>query len=75
VQADIVGVGTKEGGTLVSYFATMTDSVFAQYNTRDVLSREAATITRAGRDADPVPGVGEQQFTVHGTLPDWLVLN
>jgi hypothetical protein len=69
------GFGGKEQGTLVSYFETMTDAVFAQYQARGVLSREAAIISRAERDLDPVPCVGEQQFTVQGKLPDWLTLN
>jgi hypothetical protein len=68
-------VGNKEGGTLLSYFEGMTDAVFAQYQARGVPSRGAAIITRAERDADPVPCVGEQQFTVHGRLSDWLDLN
>jgi len=70
-----MSIGPKEGGTLISHFDAMTDAVFAQYQARGVPSREAAIITEAERDADPVPCVGEQQFTVHGTLPDWLVLN
>jgi len=70
-----MSIGPKEGGTLISYFDAMTDAVFAQYQARGVPSREAAIITEAERDADPAPCVGEQQFTVHGTLPDWLVLN
>lgn len=70
-----VGTGPKEGGTLASYFQAMTDSVFAAYQARGVPSREAAIITKEERDADPVPCVGESQFTVRGTLPDWLNLN
>lgn len=67
--------GGREDGTLVSYFETMTDAVFAEYQARGVPSRAAAIITKAERDADPVPCAGESQFTEHGTLPDWLVLN
>jgi hypothetical protein len=70
-----MSIGPVEGGTLISYFDAMTDAVFAEYQARGVASREAAIITEAERDADPVPCVSEQQFTVHGTLPDWLVLN
>jgi hypothetical protein len=70
-----MSIGPKEGGTLISYFETMTDAVFAEYQARGVATREAAIITEEERDADPVPCVGEEQFTVHGTLPDWLVLN
>jgi hypothetical protein len=70
-----MSIGPKEGGTLISYFEAMTDSLFALYQARGVASRAAAIITEAERDADPVPCVGEQPFTVHGTLPDWLALN
>jgi len=70
-----MSIGPKEGGTLISYFDAMTDAVFALYQARGVASREAAIITEAERDADPVPCVGEEQFTVHGTLADWIVLN
>jgi hypothetical protein len=70
-----VSIGGKETGTLISYFDTITDSVFAEYQARGVPSREAAIITRAERDADPVPCAGESQFQVHGNLPDWLLLH
>jgi hypothetical protein len=68
------GVGGREG-TLFSYFETMTDGVFSQYQARGVSSRQAAVITRGERDQDQVPCVGEQQFTVQGKTPDWVVLN
>ncbi len=68
-------IGGKEVGTLLSYFDVMTDSVFAEYQARGVSTRQDAIITKQERDADPVPCTGEDQFTVHGTLPDWLVLN
>jgi hypothetical protein len=70
-----MSIGPKGGGTLLSYFETMTDPVFADYQARGVPSRQAAIITREERDADPVPCVGEQQFTVQGSLPDWVDLN
>jgi hypothetical protein len=70
-----MSIGPKEGGRLISYFQVMTDGVFAQYAARGVASREAMIITKEQRDGDPVPCVGESQFTVHGTLPDWFVLN
>jgi len=65
----------KDNGNLVSFFEAITDSVFRLYQARGVPSREAAIITKEERDADPVPCVGEEQFTVQGTIPDWLVLN
>lgn len=70
-----VSIGGKEEGTLISYFDAMTDEVFAQYQARGVANRQALIITRAQRDADPVPCVDEHQFTVHGHLPDWVLLN
>ncbi len=68
------GVGGKSG-TLLSYFETMTDAVFEEYRARGVPSREAAMITKAERDGDPVPCVAEQQFTFEGTLPNWVDLH
>ncbi len=70
-----VSVGSKEDGTLISYFATMTDEVFAEYHARGVPTRDAAIVTKEERDADPVPCEGEMQFTQQGTLPDWVDLN
>jgi hypothetical protein len=60
-------IGSRQAGTPVSYFQVMSDDVFAQ-QARGIPSREAAMITRAERDADPVPCVGESQFLVTGTL-------
>ena len=70
-----VSFGGREDGTLLSYFETMTDAVFAEYQARGVSSRAAAIITKAERDADPIPCASEGQFIVHGKLPDWVVLN
>ena len=69
-----MSIGPVERGVLLSYFETMTDAVFAEYQARGVVSRESAIITREQRDADPVPCAGQSQFTVQGKLPDWLVL-
>jgi hypothetical protein len=69
-----VSIGPKEGGRLISYFEAMTDAVFATYQTRGVSSRSAMIVTQAERDADPVPCVGESQFTISGKLPDWVTL-
>jgi hypothetical protein len=70
-----VSIGPKEGGRLISYFDAMTDAVFQAYQARGVASRSSFIITKAERDADPVPCVGESQFTVFGTLPQWVVLS
>jgi len=70
-----VSIGPKEGGRLISYFDAMADAVFQAYQSRGVASKPAMIITKAERDADPVPCVGESQFTVFGTIPNWVVLN
>ncbi len=66
---------SKEDGTLASYFDTMTDAVFEEYKARGPSSRADFVITKEERDADAVPCTGEQQFTVHGELDDWVVLD
>ena len=66
---------SKEDGALVSYFDTMTDAVFEEYKARGASSRADFVITKEERDADAVPCTGEQQFTVHGTLEDWVMLD
>jgi len=70
-----ISIGPKEGGRLISYFDAMTDAVFQRYQGRGVASRSALIVTQAERDADPVPCVGESQFTIFGSLPNWVVLN
>jgi hypothetical protein len=70
-----VDVATPRGRKLVSWFQVMSDSVFQAYAARGVTSREAAIITQAERDADPLRCNGET-FTSAGSgaIPDWLVL-
>jgi hypothetical protein len=70
-----MSIGALEEGRLLSYFETMTDAVFAEYQARGVPSRQAAIITREERDADPVPCENQSAFTAPGTIPNWLVLN
>jgi hypothetical protein len=70
-----ISFGGKENGTLVSYFDVITDEVFAEFQERGLMNRQDAIITAAERDANPVPCEGEMQFTIHGTLPDWVMLN
>ncbi len=48
--------GTVEfSETYLSVFQVMTDELFAQYQARGVASRDQMIITRAARDASPVP--------------------
>ena len=69
-----VSIGPKEGGHMLSLFEAMTDSLFQQFQSRGVSSRDAAIITKAERDADPVSCVGENPFLSQGTIENWLVL-
>jgi len=71
-----VGVTTPRGWKLVSYFDVMTDSLFQDYQTRGVSSRDAAIISKEERDADPLtctycPG---GNFTSTGSLQNWVTL-
>jgi hypothetical protein len=70
-----IEVGDYQTGMLHSYFDVMTDALFAEFQARGVASRQAAIITKAERDADPISCADERQFTQQGTLPDWLELN
>lgn len=59
---------------LVSYFDVMSDATFAAYQARGVASRQAAIITKAERDADPITCTGESPFPSPGRIENWLVL-
>lgn len=69
-----ISVSERAGRRLVSWFHTMTDSVFARYRARGMTSRDQAVITKAQRDASPLSCSGEA-FLNGGTLPNWVVLN
>jgi hypothetical protein len=68
-----VFVQTPSGRRLVSWFETMSDELFAAYAARGVASREAAIISRAERDGDPLRCDGEA-FTASGALASWMPL-
>lgn len=68
-----VGVTTPGGWRLVSYFQTMTDSLFQSYQARGIATRDTMIISKAARDADPLTCNGDA-FTTTGSIPDWVVL-
>jgi hypothetical protein len=68
-----VSVTTLKGRKLLSYFEVMPDSVFERYRVRGLASREAAIITKAVRDADPLSCQGAA-FTSRGHTENWVVL-
>lgn len=68
-----VWVNTPSGNRLVPYFDTMNDAAFAGYVARGASSRQAFSITREERDADPLQCQGEQ-FVTGGHLENWVVL-
>ena len=60
----------------VSYFETMTDSLFATMQARGVTSRSDFVITKEERDADPLTCNGLDFLTFgSGALEDWVYLN
>ena len=69
-----VGVNTPGGWKLVSYFDTMTDSLFQSYKARGVSARSDLIISKAARDADSLSCNGET-FTTSGTIGNWVNLN
>jgi len=69
-----VWVHTPTGDKLISYFQVISNSILAVYQQRGMSSREAAIISRAQRDADPLTCQGEEIIDT-GSLADWFVLN
>lgn len=69
-----VGVNTPDGWKLVSFFEVITDPVFQDYKARGLSSRNAAIISKAARDADPLTCQGEN-FVNSGNLVNWVTLN
>ncbi|MGQ9592446.1 MAG: hypothetical protein ACUVYA_19370 [Planctomycetota bacterium] len=73
VTDDAFWVHTPSGDRLLSFFDCMTDPVFAIYQARGVANRQAAIITEAERNADPLTCVGEE-FVGSGHLANWVEL-
>jgi len=69
-----VGVNTPTGWKLVSYFDVMADSLFASYAARGVPTRDAIIITKEARDVDPLSPCDGSQFTVYGSISNWVTL-
>jgi len=69
-----VWVHTPGGDKLLSYFQVISNNIFALYQQRGFFSREAATISRQKRDANPLTCLGEEIINT-GTLSNWFFLN
>lgn len=71
-----VQVMTPTGQQYISYFETMTDSLFNTYIQRGVLSRSDFIISKEKRDANPITCDGEW-FTIkdyEDSLVNWVEL-
>jgi hypothetical protein len=68
-----IAVSEAGGRRLVSWFQTMSDSVFAKYAARGVTSRNQMIISKAARDASPLSCSGEA-FRDGGSLANWVTL-
>jgi hypothetical protein len=68
-----ISMNTSQGEKLVSYFDVMTDSLFTNYQSRGMITRQDAIIPRADRDADPLTCNGET-FEDAGTIENWVYL-
>ena len=67
-------VETPAGRRLVSWAETLTDGVFAGYQSRGIPSRASLRFTQAERDGDPL-GCSAEAFSTTGTLPQWRDLD
>ena len=55
-----VAVNTPKAYRLISYFDTLTEEAFAEFQARGVSSRSQLIFTKAERDADPYRCAGEE---------------
>jgi hypothetical protein len=69
-----VWVHTPGGDKLLSYFQVISDNLFTLYRQRGMAARDAAIISRAERDADPLTCQGEEIIDT-GSLSHWFILN
>lgn len=76
VESDIaVSVQTPQGQRLVSWFQVITESLFQEYRSRGVATRDDLIISQAARDAHPLNCDGQGSFGADDTLPRWVALN
>lgn len=68
-----VGVMTPKAWKLISWFDTMTDSLFQTYQNRGVATRSDLIISKAERDANPATCSAET-FLSGGGLSNWVLL-
>lgn len=69
-----VGHSVMNSWQLVSFFDVISDSVFAQYQSRGIESRSQCIIPKQMRDADTL-GCSGDTFATEGTLNNWIDLN
>lgn len=60
-------------GRMVSYFETINDQVFSEFQQRGISDREAFIISRAERDAHPLTCLGDS-FVSPDSLENWVIL-
>lgn len=65
---------TPGGDMLLSYFKVISSDIYNLYKQRGLFSREAAIISKADRDADPLTCQGEEIINT-GNLSDWFYFN
>lgn len=69
-----VGHSVMNTWQLVSLFDVINDSVFAQFHSRGIESRNQCIISKEMRDADTL-GCNGDTFSTEGTLNNWIDLN
>jgi hypothetical protein len=66
-----VSVNTPQGRKLLSFFDTMTDTVFNSYMARGVLERSNLIISKEDRDVDALTCDEHHHFLTSGSLINW----
>jgi len=70
-----VSVNTPQGRKLVSFFNTMSDTVFNSYMLRGANERNDFIISKEDRDVDALTCDADHQFLTSGSLINWRTLN
>lgn len=69
-----VVVWTPRGRKLISYFDTLTDSLFQDYQARGLSGRSELIISKEERNANPLSCQGESFLSTADPLPKWVYL-
>ena len=70
-----VVIWSRQGHKYVSFFETLTDSLFAYYQQRGIATRDELIINKAERDAFPLNCYGENFLPSQNPFNDWVYMD